>query len=296
MFFKKIMPVIAILLLTLVLTACGKEVPNTTSQSTNSISSDNNHDSSIGNNSSDDQTDDSATSSNEPRPHINMLEPDTKTVQEYHSPISVSSRIQDLNKQLRAHIGKIALPQADGLAQGSDNLNMRYTGDSSNYSIFYTVGNTPIKFNSGLVAKQNPYAVLTKQTFASADEAKQQIAFEDKQTLAGLPTTDLGSGLHGALDQGAGTIRVMWNEGRWSIRVNANALEKQDPQPLAKEVVRLLDRYLLPAPNQLGQITLTPNIMPEARDQIIKWQDGNIVYSLVAHDPRTAIKMVASFK
>lgn len=209
---------------------------------------------------------------------------------------STTSRIGQLNHQLQAALGDIALPQADGLDKGSSNLNVRYTGDTNNYQIFYSVGNRPSAFNATTLSKQNPYATLKKETFSSNAQAAAQINHIDAQSNKGLPTTDLGSGLTGYSDMGAGNIHLLWNEGNWSLSVHAINIENQDPTPMAKKVVQLLNTYSLPAPNKYGQIQFDVNINPGARNQIIKWQDQNIVYTIEAHDPTTAIKFAASIK
>lgn len=209
---------------------------------------------------------------------------------------STTSRIGQLNHQLQAALGDIALPQADGLQKGSQNLNVRYTGNTTNYQIFYSVGNQPSAFNAAALSKQNPYATLKKETFSSNAQAAAQINHIDAQANKGLPTTDLGSGLTGYADRGAGNIHLLWNEGNWSLSVHAINIENQDPTPMAKKVVQLLNTYSLPAPNKYGQIQFDVNINPGARDQIIKWQEQNIVYTIEAHNPTTAIKFAASIK
>ncbi|CAH0415999.1 hypothetical protein KAR50_06535 [Periweissella fabaria] len=210
-------------------------------------------------------------------------------------PLTQRNRIKVLNNDLQAQLGQVALPQVTGLGQGSQNLNIAYTGNHNNYTINYTVGDTPLAFNSPIVNKQNPYAVLQKQTFNSANEAKQQISYiVAEDTFRGMPVTGLKSGITAFYDQGAGHSNLYWNEGNWSLGVKANSLADQKPDPLAHQTLDLLDQYYLPAPKSVGQISFNSTITPRMRDQVIKWQDGNIVFTLTAHDPETAIKMAAS--
>ncbi|MCM0599257.1 hypothetical protein [Periweissella fabalis] len=212
-------------------------------------------------------------------------------------PTPQRDRIKVLNTDLQAKLGKVALPQVTGLGQGSENLNIAYTGNHNNYTINYTVGDKPLAFNSPAVTKQNPYAVLQKQTFNSADEAKKQISYiVAEDAFSGMPVTGLKSGITAFYDQGAGHSNLYWNEGNWSLGVKANSLANQKPDPLAHQVLDWLDQYFLPAPKSVGQISFNSTITPRMRDQVIKWQDGNIVFTLTAHDPETAVKMAASIR
>lgn len=210
-------------------------------------------------------------------------------------PVTQRNRIKVLNTDLQAKLGKVALPQVTGLGQGSQNLNIAYTGNHDNYTINYTVGDKPIPFNNPAVNQQNPYAVLQKQTFNSANEAKQQISYiVAEDAFSGMPATGLKSGITAYYDQGAGHTNLYWNEGNWSLGVKANSLANQKPDSLAHQTLDWLDQYFLPAPKSVGQISFNSTIAPRMRDQVIKWQDGNIVFTLTAHDPETAIKMAAS--
>lgn len=292
---KKFALAIPVVLLSLTLAACGN------SNATESSSSSSNHNTKVNvtkntssdNSSSDNPSSDNSSSSanSNSSSSVNNSSATSTTNVKVNA---TSSRLNQLNKQLTTALGNIALPQADGLENGSNNLNIRYTGNTSNYQIFYSVGNQPTTFNNPTLKQQNAYAILQKQTYGSKSDAEAQINYLPKSVNQGLPSVDLGSGITGYRDSGAGNIHLLWNEGHWSLSVHAINIKNQDPEPLAKQIVSLLNQYSLPAPDKVGQINFDVNINPGARDQIISWQDGNVVYSITAHDPVTAIKMAAS--
>ncbi|MCM0599836.1 hypothetical protein [Periweissella fabalis] len=280
---KKFILAIPIAFLGLSLTACGNNQPNQVSDTTSKISS---NDTSNSNNEQHHNERSSSSSSNK----------SVTSTQTPSKPATTDNRIGQLNTKLVDVLGKIALPQVDGLNKGSANLNVRYTGDTNNYQIFYSVGNQPRPFNAANLKNENPYAIFQKQTFSSVDQAAQQINYISPDNNQGLPSTDLGSGITGYSQMGAGNIHLVWNEGNWSLSVHAINIENQDPKPMAKEIVTLLNTYRLPIPDKHGQVQLDVNINPGARDQIIRWQAKNVVYTITAHDPSTAIKLAASIK
>ncbi|MBP5845490.1 hypothetical protein J8137_23915, partial [Lactiplantibacillus plantarum] len=62
---------------------------------------------------------------------------------------TATTRLAALNQQLTKTLGKQALvPQVDGLTSGSSKLNMRYSGDTANYTIHYSVGQQAQPFNA----------------------------------------------------------------------------------------------------------------------------------------------------
>lgn len=287
---KKFALLLPIALLSFSLTACGNSKTSTessTSSTSKTKPSDNKTD-------NDNSSSKSATTTSKQLTTNNSSSNSSSNTNS--SKIETSTRLENLNHQLITKLGNIALPQTDGLDQGSSNLNIRYTGSAKNYQIFYSVGDHPVAFNDASLMQQNSYAILQKQTFSSKSDAANQINYLPESGNKGLPTVALSKDITGYKDQGAGNTHLLWNEGRWSLSVHAHNVTHQDPIPLAKQTVALLDQYFLPAPKTIGQISFDVNIEPGTRNQIISWQDGTSVYSLTAQNPATAIKMVASIK
>lgn len=199
------------------------------------------------------------------------------------------SRLSRLNADLNRTLGHVVLPQNDGLGQGSSQLNIRFTGDSNNYTVYYSVGNKARPLNDPAIRNEAPYATLSKKTYGSFAAAKAAIDYRSGDGDQGLPTVDLGHDITGTIDSGAGNRYLHWNEGQWSLVVHAAAVNGEDPQPLAKQVVELLENSYLPAPNSVaaGEFEVNGN-------NKLTWQDGKTVYSLEGKSVQTIIAMTAS--
>ncbi|KRL05788.1 hypothetical protein [Liquorilactobacillus oeni] len=207
-----------------------------------------------------------------------------------------TNRLAQFNQELKANLKDTLIPQADGLATGSDKLNVRYQGNTANYTISYSVGAQAKEFNDSSISQEIPYAEFAKKTYSSADEAGQQINHQTASDSQGLPEIDLGHNIKGYLDSGAGQRYLSWNEGNWALRVHAAAVNNEDPQQLAKQTVELLETYRPPAPDPYGEVRFDTNTSYGSRNQVIVWQKGNTIYQLSGHSAETAIKMAASIK
>ena len=61
---------------------------------------------------------------------------------------------------------------------------------------------------------------------------------------------DLGYGVTGHMDAGAGSIFLIWNEGHWSFSTRNHNSEEGSKEmiALAKQIVRKLESQMLPGP------------------------------------------------
>lgn len=207
-----------------------------------------------------------------------------------------TARIAVFNRKLRNVLRGGMLPTTDGLNNGSNRLNIRYTGDVNNYAIFYSVGKKAKNFNDDNVAHEIPYAEFTKRTYSTTEEAAQQIEHRSTADFKGLPTVSLGHNIQGYLDAGAGQRYLNWNEGNWSFGVHATALQGEKLEQMSKQIVSLLEEHMLPVPRLYGQVSFEVGNQNGQRNQNIIWQDEKTVFKLSAHNFKTAIKMAASVK
>ena len=101
----------------------------------------------------------------------------------------------------------------------------------------------------------------------------------------GLPTVNLGDGITGTLNSGAGQQMLQWNEGNWSFTVRASAVQGQDPMPTAKQIVNELQTVYLPAPQNhgVGTFDIATNTYT------LTWQKNNKVYSVSGSSPSDVI-------
>ena len=111
---------------------------------------------------------------------------------------------------------------------------------------------------------------------------------------------DLGYHIKAARDAGLGHQILTWNEGRWCLRVDCptdTAYQDKrypDKKQLAKDIVAYLEKNMLPAPHDIGIITI--NIWNKNQGTTIAWQENKTVYQISSSDPMTALKVAVATK
>lgn len=209
---------------------------------------------------------------------------------------SNAARLSTFNSEIKKQLGSVLLPSVTGLASDSGYLNVRYSGNSSSYKVYYSVGYAAKTLNDPSLSGQTPYLVLTKQTYASASAAQAAVEnVQSKSNLKGLPTTNLGSGITAWTDAGAGQRYVTFNEGNWQFTVHGAAVNGEDAEATAKNLVALLNSYYLPAPDK-GKGTFEVSVADGETPQTLTWAKGSSLYKLQAHSTDTLIKTAASLK
>ncbi|CCI81019.1 hypothetical protein [Lactobacillus hominis] len=204
------------------------------------------------------------------------------------------SRLTQMNRQLKKVFPKTLLPQNDGLGQGSDKLNVRYSISNGENDIYYSVGNNALSFNNPAVKKELPFAVLSEMTNLNDSQADDLINFQaDEQ---GLPQVKVDTDVTATQQSGAGQTYLNWVQGKWSFTVHANALAEQNPLPTAKQVVQLAKKYKLPETQTHGSMRIQVGYSYGSLENVITWKENGHVYQLRAHSLDTAFKMVSSMK
>lgn len=205
-------------------------------------------------------------------------------------------RLSTFNSEIKKQLGSVLLPSVTGLASDSGYLNVRYSGNSSSYTVYYSVGYAAKTLNDPSLSGQTPYLVLTKQTYASTSAAQAAVEnVQSKSNLQGLPTTNLGSGITAWTDAGAGQRYVTFNEGNWQFTVHGAAVNGEDAEATAKNLVALLNSYYLPAPDK-GKGTFEVSVADGETPQTLTWAKGSSLYKLQAHSTDTLIKTAANLK
>lgn len=203
---------------------------------------------------------------------------------------TTDSRIQELNQKLSMAIGTTKKPTVDGLNENHNRLNMHYVSNAYGYTVYYSVGATAKEFNASALANETPYATFSKTAYVSTEAAVTAVNHHAQGT--GLPAIDLGSGVQGTIEGGAGQAYLTWQAGRWSVTVHASPVMGQDPVAMSKQLVALFNQYSLPIPSQVGAANF--DVTDNGLNQTITWQEGAILYTISAHSAETAIKMASS--
>lgn len=163
--------------------------------------------------------------------------------------------------------------------------------DQDNFNIFYYAEDTPYEVNDPAVNRLTPIASLTKTTYRTEEAAIE--AVNQVLDLQG-DEVDLGYDITGYLQGAAGSTYLNWQEGNWSLLIQANNMNEEDPVPLAESVVEYLEEVYLPEPSSVGQVRLSPAEGETYEDNTVVWQEDNVVYQVKHIDPMQAVVMTGS--
>ncbi|PYF06090.1 hypothetical protein [Ureibacillus chungkukjangi] len=128
--------------------------------------------------------------------------------------------------------------------------------------------------------------VITK--YETADAAGEEI---DQTVFADGEPVDLGHGITGYQDGGAGSLFTSWNEGRWAITARSTTEKSEESLATAKETVEFLETNMLPIPKQYGHL----HVDAEDSGSLAKWQKQNIVYTMTDFGDQT-LDWLVTFK
>ncbi|MTD38472.1 hypothetical protein GIX45_07505 [Erwinia sp. CPCC 100877] len=195
--------------------------------------------------------------------------------------------------QLGTAFANDSLPQAILTSQTADYLSAATTptSDQNNFRVLYYAQPQPIGVNDTALNELGPISSFEKKTYASAEEAAAAVnQIIDNNGMK----VDLGYGITGYQQGAAGSSYLSWQEGNWSLVVRASNVEGEKAEPLAKEAVAYLEKAMLPAPQNVGQITLSTNMGNQYENNSVVWQKGSVVYTIQHFDAIQALKMAVS--
>ena len=201
-----------------------------------------------------------------------------------------ANRMGTLTSQLRVKLPGMLLPAADGLGQGSSNLNIRYTSSSSQNVVYYSVGNSPLALNDSRIASEKPYAVLTENK--NVADPSSLINYQEPKT--GLPAVKIAGNVTGTEEGAAGSTYLQFNQGQWSFVVRASNVRGQKPLPTARKLLALYQQYGLPYTTAKASVQVGVGESLGSLNTVITWAKGSSVYQLKAHSTETAFKMLKS--
>lgn len=154
---------------------------------------------------------------------------------------------------------------------------------------YYEVGEA-VPLNDPSLNGQTPVAQFQRKIFNSSAAAQNEVG----QTYdPNGQQVDLGYNITGYQSAGAGSSFLMWQEGNWSLAVQANNLEQENPVPLAKQTVEYLEQAFLPVPHDAGQISLRVATGDYQSNRVV-WQDNQTMYTIMNADSMSSLKMAVS--
>jgi hypothetical protein len=194
--------------------------------------------------------------------------------------------IQAVKKQINTNLS-IKLPSQLPL-QKNHHLTAVTKSNTSSYEVAFYESKEPIPINNSKLTNSSDVkkiAIVKAIQYPSEKEAKTNVNYQPLQT--GTPKIDLGFGIDGYKDAGAGSAFTTWHEGRWSMIVRNRNNEEDNAAGLkmAKEIVKKLEKQLLPIPHQIGAGSFNTNKENGAEANRIAWQEKTIVYEVSMSDP-----------
>lgn len=156
----------------------------------------------------------------------------------------------------------------------------------------------PTKINSSSASKGTPIALIEGTEYKNAAMAKQQIAGVSQVDTSNSQAIDLGHGIKGLPNGGAGHAYITWNEGRWTLWINSPSESKyQNPnyknsKQVAEEAVAYLHDHALPAPQTVGVVKIST--WNNSTQTTVNWQDHQMTYQVTSKDPLTALKVAVA--
>ena len=165
------------------------------------------------------------------------------------------------------------------------------TSSQNNYEVHFYVTNVPIPVNDPSLHDAHPYMIVHGTKFESPEAAKAKINYEP--IIDGADKVDLGHGITGDNDAGAGSTFLTWHEGRWSFSMRNlnNEIGNKAMIDLAKQIVEKLEGQTLPAPQTIGAGMFDMNSDGAAANSLM-WQQKDVVYEVYTADPLVLVDTV----
>jgi hypothetical protein len=144
-------------------------------------------------------------------------------------------------------------------------------------------GTAALAVNDAQLKGDTPLYQLKRTTYATTSAAAAQVNWHDSEGLT--PNIDLGDKQVATQEGAAGSTYLHWNEGRWSLTVQATNATQEDPVPLAKQLVELFRTRALPVPTTHGAATFHYDDGQQL--QVVTWNSGNVLYEFAGNNAYT---------
>nr|WP_319489568.1 hypothetical protein [uncultured Caproiciproducens sp.] len=180
-------------------------------------------------------------------------------------------------------------------------LTLITTSQTTNYKVNFYQNDQPANINSKAASSGTLIATVEGTKYKDAASAKESISgYEQADTSNYGELLNLGHNIKAVEDAGLGHQQLIWNEGRWCLRMDSPTdpafknKEYPNREQLAKNIVAYLEDQMLPVPQIIGVISI--NIWNQSYGTTIKWQHKQTVYQISGKDPMTALKVAVAMK
>ncbi|WP_099221572.1 hypothetical protein [Listeria costaricensis] len=213
-------------------------------------------------------------------------------------PLTEQQVLAAVKEQLKG-TDQVALPETVPLTAKGQHLTAKTASEgASDYLVTFFESATPIPINNDKLNEADAatkLATVERHRYDSEQAAKEAVGHETFAKSGGQ-ATDLGYGLTGYQDAGAGQKYLGWNEGRWALSIHASNMEGTDYLPLAQKMVAKLEKESLPIPNSYGRAAFEAAKTDDPADNQLLFQDGPDVYTITHLDPLSAVDMATHFE
>lgn len=219
-----------------------------------------------------------------------------------------SSTQQSVFSQIAAQLDtEVPLMLPTGIPVAANHfLTATAVSKASDYKVNFYETDQATEINSQAASGGTLIASLEGTDYQDVESARESVStagygYEvDLSSVDSDAIVDLGHSIKAVADAGAGHQMLTWNEGRWYLCVDSpsdstNQEQKYpDRKRLAEDVVAYLEDNTLPAPQEIGVISI--NIWNWDHDTVIEWQNQQTVYQITGQDPMTALKIAVEMQ
>lgn len=171
-------------------------------------------------------------------------------------------------------------------------INVASALEVNHLSVLYYMMTTPLVMSHKQLNNEIPFASYNIKSYGTMKEAEDAVNYV---TDSNGQSVDLGYGLTGYQQGAAGSTYLNWQEGNWSLTVRAVSGSGQEAISTAKEMVEYLEKNLLPAPKNLGQVTVDLGLTGYKKAKVA-WNFDETVYEVTSDSPLKALEIAVSVK
>ncbi|WP_026695530.1 hypothetical protein [Peribacillus kribbensis] len=161
---------------------------------------------------------------------------------------------------------------------------------------FETKGSVPINDDSLTPDGNVPIAAtVSAKTYQDAKSAAETFSDMNLDSIPEDMQVDLGHGIKGMEEGGAGHHHLSWQEGKWILHIDTISEDQMDNAGIAKVMVNYLEDDMLPAPKDHGRVEAVYKPGGKSVHNVLSWQEGPVIYRIETDKvPLDALKMAVS--
>lgn len=214
--------------------------------------------------------------------------------------LTIDQVMDAVKNQLETQV-VIRLPTSIPLSNPNLHVSAATVSDATSYHVIFFESKEPIPINNNALNDPNQASqivTISALRYPSVSEANVAVGYQkaDAGYENGAGGIDLGHGLTGYENAGAGSQFIGWNEGNWYLDVRSSLANTTQPgRQMATKIVEKLEKELLPAPNSVGKIQA--DVTDDKPNQTsIVWQEEDSVYTIESSiDVLSTIGIATSF-